>query len=502
MNPWNSWQTPTALVVIAVAIQGTAACDDPRPQQQNVVDELDGFPRYDENSPEARFEAICDAWKFPVSDGNLGGGGATAYADEDGLIPVIWRYTWRSTEPFADVWNFYAAKCGHDEQFDEKSFGVRTGRHEDAFYAVDDRLWLPKPELLASTFVYNAPEYVATIVLRPPTDERGTYIMLTIANRADDATLHARARGLHAAAEAGAVSRVKPLLDAGAGINDKDADGRTPLMIAAANGHSTMCQTLMLLGASATERDTQGRTALIHAAESGHPAVIEALSQMEEIGRIGPKLPPLVRALSVDWMILEGIEFESREGPSFRIAKDAQDNDGESALIKAAANGDMRSLRALCSGAVCVDCTLRDKEGRTALMHAVINGRVNLVRDLAVPLERHLSSLPPANLSFLDLRGEPSFVVQPKLLTLQSLLLRDNEGMTAVQHADERDDQTIADILHSYLNLLISSATAVIEMGGPNREYAYWERGRAYEALGDMERAQADFALAREAARE
>lgn len=365
------------------------------------------------------------------------------------------------------------------------------------------------------TFVKITPEEQITLVISRLDGEEYTHIVLTHAKcprggagggnaSVRDAESTDPAGEMHRAAATGNVSRVKSLIDAGASVNDKDAEGRTPVMIAAANGHAALCQTLMLQGAMATERDATGRTALMHAAENGHAGVVDALFQMQNIAA------SRVRELNVDWSILKQVDVESRDSFHFPIATNAQDNDGETAQIKAAANGDMNCLRAMHNGGIgslqssgrCVDATLRDKEGRTALMHAVINGHVNLIRDLAVPLERRLSSLSPDDLTFLDLWGNPVSVVQPELLTLESLRLSDNEGRTAVQLADERDDQAIADILHRYLDLLISNADAVVEGGGPNREYAYWGRGKVYEALGDIERAEADFALAREAAGE
>lgn len=365
------------------------------------------------------------------------------------------------------------------------------------------------------TFVKITAEEQITLVISRLDGEEYTHIVLTHAKfprggaDGDDVSVRDMestdlAGEMHRAAATGNVSHVESLLDAGASVNDKDVEGRTPLMVAAANGHAALCQTLMLLGGSAAERDKQGRTALMHAAENGHAGVIDALFQMQTSGA------SQIRELNVDRSILEDADVESRESFHFPIATNAQDNDGETAQMKAAVNGDMNCLRALHRGGIGtlqgsgipVDATLRDDQGRTALMHAVINGHVNLIRDLAAPLERHLSSMPPANLNFLDLWGEPAALVQPDLLTLESLRLRDHAGQTAVQLAEERDDPEMAEILHGYLDLLISNATAVIELGGPNRKYAWWGRGRAYEALGETERAAADFALAREAAGE
>src|SRR5262245_21578832 len=62
----------------------------------------------------------------------------------------------------------------------------------------------------------------------------------------------------------GRVSEVKEQLKNGADVNDKDDDGQTPLMWAAAKGHRAMVWLLFSVGAIPGERDNQGRNALMH----------------------------------------------------------------------------------------------------------------------------------------------------------------------------------------------------------------------------------------------
>ncbi|NKC52241.1 ankyrin repeat domain-containing protein [Ochrobactrum cytisi] len=45
-------------------------------------------------------------------------------------------------------------------------------------------------------------------------------------------------------------------------VNGRDANGRTPLMIAATNGRSGICELLVLEGADVSLRDTEGCTAV------------------------------------------------------------------------------------------------------------------------------------------------------------------------------------------------------------------------------------------------
>ena len=78
------------------------------------------------------------------------------------------------------------------------------------------------------------------------------------------------------AVEKGRVSEVKELLKT-ADVNDKDDEGQTPLMWAAAKGQTAVFLLLWDQGAMARERDAQGRTALMLAAEGNHVEIIRFL---------------------------------------------------------------------------------------------------------------------------------------------------------------------------------------------------------------------------------
>ena len=78
-----------------------------------------------------------------------------------------------------------------------------------------------------------------------------------------------------AAPEAQAIKIVQQLLDAGAHIDDRDARGRTALMIAAEQGHTAVVEALLRRGADHTLRDKAGKRALDLTA---HASVRELLS--------------------------------------------------------------------------------------------------------------------------------------------------------------------------------------------------------------------------------
>lgn len=71
----------------------------------------------------------------------------------------------------------------------------------------------------------------------------------------------------------GAIAAVRMHARQGANINAVDADGRTPLMLAASRGHYEICHLLLESGADPWVRDLSGSTALDIATSSGYQAI-------------------------------------------------------------------------------------------------------------------------------------------------------------------------------------------------------------------------------------
>ena len=78
-------------------------------------------------------------------------------------------------------------------------------------------------------------------------------------------------------ARAGRVDALAAILASGAAINGRDADGRTPLMLAAIHGHREMVRQLLAAGADPHLRDPSDQTAAQLALAAGHMQIADLI---------------------------------------------------------------------------------------------------------------------------------------------------------------------------------------------------------------------------------
>jgi ankyrin repeat protein len=163
--------------------------------------------------------------------------------------------------------------------------------------------------------------------------------VILIATAAVSAPLHEAARARDGAA-------IVQLLKAGADINERDENGETPIFAAATTGDATIIDQLMIAGADAAIRNNEGLTAAHAAAASGDSEAVSVL--------VG------------DAKLSKRIELDDHDNElgitALMVAVDADEGDVVAHLIGLGA-----------------DKEIADREGRTALTHALERGHDQIV---------------------------------------------------------------------------------------------------------------------------
>ncbi|XP_040342676.1 fibronectin type 3 and ankyrin repeat domains protein 1 isoform X1 [Herpailurus yagouaroundi] len=148
---------------------------------------------------------------------------------------------------------------------------------------------------------------------------------------------------LMVAAQKGYTRLVKILVSNGTDVNLKNGSGKDSLMLACYAGHLDVVKYLRRHGASWETRDLGGCTALHWAADGGHCNVIE-------------------------WMIKDGCEVDAADTGS-----------GWTPLMRVSAvSGNQRVASLLIEAGA--DVNMKDKDGKTPLMVAVLNNHEELVQ--------------------------------------------------------------------------------------------------------------------------
>jgi ankyrin repeat protein len=76
---------------------------------------------------------------------------------------------------------------------------------------------------------------------------------------------------------------MKPLIEAGADVNDLTETGRTALMLAAYWGHANIVQLLLEKGADVNVKDKDGYTAVDYARSQKHKGIEEMVTKAKPV---------------------------------------------------------------------------------------------------------------------------------------------------------------------------------------------------------------------------
>ena len=183
------------------------------------------------------------------------------------------------------------------------------------------------------------------------------------------------AESLCEAAGKGYLSLVISSLENGANINEKDADGATPLASAVWNGRDTIAKYLVEKGASLSTRDNFGNTLLMYCASKGNLAITKYL--VEKGCLINVTIPNSVSSPAsiafkkgnIDiwkYLILHGADVNSK-----------MDSDSNSYMSYVVSAGIIDLIRFLFTKNAYPDS--KNKNGETPLMVAAQKGYTDIV---------------------------------------------------------------------------------------------------------------------------
>ena len=167
------------------------------------------------------------------------------------------------------------------------------------------------------------------------------------------------------------------LIDAGADIETKDENGRSPLLRASISGKIAVVKMLVGAGAEVCVTDKQGDTCLSLAAVFGHTETVRYLVGLKEVD-VNQKDNDGYTAmlLATERSHADVVQVLIDAGADFEV----KDEEGSSPLLWACYSGQVAVVKMLVGAGA--DVCVTNNQGDTCLMLAARNGHIETVRTL------------------------------------------------------------------------------------------------------------------------
>jgi ankyrin repeat protein len=188
---------------------------------------------------------------------------------------------------------------------------------------------------------------------------------------------------LHLASHLGLTKLVRELVLEGVNPDIKDANGVTPLMLAAGHGSVDVAKVLIEAGASVNSVDNTGCSLLYKAADLNQVAFVQLLVEQKDINvnfshSRQYDFTPLIRAALDGYAEIVKLLVSV---PQLEINQTCSDPAGATALMYAASGGALECAKILLSQPS-IEIDLQDERGATALIYAAENGYTDIVQAL------------------------------------------------------------------------------------------------------------------------
>jgi cytohesin len=298
---------------------------------------------------------------------------------------------------------------------------------------------------------------------------KGTaYVILAVVTSVFAASATVWGGEIHDAIAKGDIGRVRALVIANPQVlQQRDARGRTPLLVAARSGQKEIVELLLAHKADANERDNSANTALIGAAAHGHAGIVQVLlasgANVNATNDVGwsalhaavdhVEVTKVLLAQKADvnarttlgWTPLHyaaqyGDEKVVRALVAGKADIDAKNLDGQTPLVVAVAWGKNTVVKTLLEAGANVE--IRDRNCRTPLLWALLNRNTEIVEFL-LKHGAHMESTIHFAVASADVeRVEKLLKDDPQLLSS-----KDDCGQTPLHYAARRGSKQLVELL-------------------------------------------------------